>query len=248
MTSHVKPRCTPRVLIRGLGAALISVGLALGIFCGYMFWGTNLAGDQASAQILELASEEFDESALIDEPSVAVPDLDSLTVASSGGLAAPSVEPLPDHGDLLAVVSIPSIDVEVPVLEGTDAEVLDQGVLGHYPGTASAGTVGNFALAGHRTTHGAPLYDIDEIVAGDAIVVQTRQGWDVYTMQRRRIVDPDAVEVIAPVPDDPGADPTSSWMVLTSCHPKVSAAKRIIAYASLDRHVPKDQGPPAELG
>ena len=146
------------------------------------------------------------------------------------------------------MVTIPSIDLELPVLEGVGADVLDQGVLGHYPGTGAPGSVGNFAIAGHRTTHGAPLYDIDQIEVGDPIVVQTAQGWDVYTMQRERIVDPDAVEVIAPVPDDPQATPTQRSMVLTSCYPKLSAAQRIVAYASFDRHVPKGEGAPAEIG
>jgi len=260
--------------VHTLGYLLVSAGLALAVFSGYMLWGSNVVGDRASAQILQLALETLEQSpaaapaprdALSQTPSVlldpSIPEVDtdtrpaaSLTAASRAPAAgaavqAPATQAAPlEQGDLIGIVTIPSIDVEVPVLEGMGASVLDQGVLGHYPGTAAPGQVGNFAVAGHRTTHGAPMYDIDRIAVGDPITVETSRGWDVYTMQRHRIVTPDAVEVIAPVPDDPGATPSAAWMVLTSCHPKLSAAQRIIAYAVLDRHVPRSSGPPVELG
>ncbi len=239
----MRPPCRPRGRtgpVHTLGYLLVSAGLALVVFSGYMLWGSNVVGDRASAQILELASETLEQS-----PAAAPASPDASLTApaqASVGQAAP-----PANGDLIGVVTIPSIEVEVPVLEGMDASVLDQGVLGHYPGTAAPGQVGNFAVAGHRTTHGAPMHDIDRIAVGDPITVETSRGWDVYTMQRHRIVTPDAVEVIAPVPDDPSATASAAWMVLTSCHPKLSAAKRIIAYAVLDRHVPRASGPPAEL-
>ncbi len=217
--------------------------MAIVLFVGYVFWGSNMAGDQAAAQVLQRASSQLDRPQTVG-PSPVVSQPGQTPTTESVAEATTSV---PAEGDVLGVVSIPSLDVEVPVLEGMDADVLDQGVLGHYPGTASPGSVGNFAIAGHRTTHGAPLYDIDRITVGDPVVVQTAEGWDVYTMQRRRIVDPEAVEVIAAVPDRPGLVPTQRWMVLTSCHPKVSAAQRMIVYASFDRHVSRDQGPPKEL-
>lgn len=235
--------------------AFVAVGLALVVFGGYVFWGGNAAGDQAAAQILQRASEQLDEPRSADSapaaPSTATP---TATSARGQSVHAPEAQqPAPPaseyaHGDVVGVVSIPSIDAELPVLEGVDAEVLDQGVLGHYPGTAGPGSVGNFAVAGHRTTHGAPLYDVDQIEVGDPIVLQTPRGWDVYTTDHRRIVEPDAVEVIAPVPDEPGANATQRRIVLTSCHPKLSAAQRMVVYATFDRHVTRSQGPPAELG
>ncbi|MGB3829696.1 MAG: class E sortase [Ornithinimicrobium sp.] len=254
---HRKPRHTGA--LRRVGLAFLSVGIALVLFCGYVFWGSNVAGDHAAAQILERASTQLDHSDAGEASPVVVPPVRAASAQPStrqatGAQASSTTPRSPDPqsdlapGDLVGVVSIPSIDLELPVLEGIDAEVLDQGVLGHYPGTGRPGAVGNFALAGHRTTHGAPLYDIDQIEVGDPIVVQTPRGWDVYTMQRQRIVDPEAVDVLAPVPDDPQAVPTESWMVLTSCHPKLSAAQRMVVYATIDRQVSRDQGPPPELG
>lgn len=236
--------------VHALGYLLVSAGLALAVFAVYQLWGSNVVGDRASAQILELASETLEQSPAA---APASPNASLTTTPHSPGGQSAAQTPVgqtapPANGDLIGVVSIPSIEVEVPVLEGMDASVLDQGVLGHYPGAAAPGQVGNFAVAGHRTTHGSPLYDIDRIAVGDPITVETSQGWDVYTMQRHRIVTPDAIEALAPVPDDPGATASAAAMVLTSCHPKLSAAKRIIAYAVLDRHVPRSSGPPAELG
>ena len=61
------------------------------------------------------------------------------------------------------------------------------------------------------------------------------------------MVYPWETEVLAPVPDRPGAEPTEAWMVLTACHPKFSAQQRLIGYALLDRTVPRAEGPPPEL-
>lgn len=271
-------RRSPRsAAVRLLGISFLSVGVAIVVLCGYVFWGSNVAGDQAAAQILERASQQMEQpearepaqalassnqTSSAPAPSSATPEAQGSTIESPSARAEASTPRSPKAttprpptaesdltpGDILGVVSIPSIDLRLPVLEGIDGGVLDQGVLGHYPGTGIPGSIGNFAIAGHRTTHGAPLYDIDQIAVGDPIVVQTPQGWDVYVMDRQRIVDPAAVEVLAPVPDDPQASPTEASMVLTSCHPKLSAEKRMVVYASLDRHVPKDRGPPEELG
>ncbi|MGB3763864.1 MAG: class E sortase [Ornithinimicrobium sp.] len=242
-----------RTPLRWIGAAFVAVGVALVAFGGYVFWGSNIAGDQAAAEILQRATEQLNDPAAAQSASAAsVPPVASAargqSVQPSHGQWAVDEESAYAHGDTVAVVSIPSIDVELPVLEGVEADILDQGVLGHYPGTTGPGSVGNFAVAGHRTTHGAPLYDLNKVAVGDSIIVQTPQGWDVFTMARQRIVDPDAVEVVAAVPDDARSTPTQRWMVLTSCHPKLSAAQRIVVYARLDRHLSLDQGPPAELG
>lgn len=233
----------------------MAVGVAIGVLGGYAVWSGNVAGEQASAQILQRATQQLSET----RSPTSAPAASSAPAATTGSAQGQSVQASPGQpsaeadsryarGDLVGVVVVPSIDLELPVLEGIDADVLNQGVLGHYPGTGSPGSVGNFAVAGHRTTHGAPLYNLDEIEPGDAVVVQTPGGWDVYTMERRRIVDPEAVEVIAAVPDRPQATATQRWMVLTSCHPKLSAAQRMVVYARLDRQVPQDQGPPPELG
>ncbi len=69
-------------------------------------------------------------------------------------------------------------DYAVPLLEGVDDDALASG-LGHFPDAADPGAVGNFALAGHRVTHGEPLRDLPGLRVGDEVVVETRDA--VYT-------------------------------------------------------------------
>ena len=97
-------------------------------------------------------------------------------------------------------------DYARPVIEGTDRPVLALGV-GHYVGTAGPGQVGNFAVAGHRTTYGRPFHDVDRLVDGDRVVVETAGDVYVYEVTSREIVRPSDIGVIGPVPGDPGARP-----------------------------------------
>lgn len=147
----------------------------------------------------------------------------------------------------MAIVHLPSIGEVRPVEQGVALSVLNQGVLGHYPESAAPGEVGNFAVAGHRTTYGRPLWDIDALRAGDPIVVETATDYYVYRVQELRILDPYQVEVVAPVPGEPGATPSEGWMVMTACHPKFSADQRIVAMSRLEYGQPRSAGPPAEL-
>ena len=130
-------------------------------------------------------------------------------------------------GEAFAIVRIPRFgaDYARPVLEGSDHDTLTRGV-GHYPGTAMPGQVGNFAVSGHRTTYGRPLHNIDRLKKGDVIVVETKASYIVYAVDRHVIVTPYQVEVIAPVPQQPGVQPTQAWMTMTTCHPKFSARER----------------------
>jgi LPXTG-site transpeptidase (sortase) family protein len=97
---------------------------------------------------------------------------------------------------------------------------------GHFPDTPLPGQLGNSAIAGHRTTFGAPFNRVDELSPGDEIIVTTVQGRFVYTVTGTSIVAPTALEVL-----DPTAEAT---LTLVSCHPKYSARQRIIVKAVLD--------------
>jgi sortase A len=159
--------------------------------------------------------------------------------------------PAPDRGqgDAVGIVHLPTIGETRPVLHGIAMSILDQGVLGQYDHAAEPGAVGNFAVAGHRTTHGAPLWSLGDLEPGDPIVVETDDAYFVYVFDRHRIVTPDKTEVVASVPDDASWEqkPEEAWMVLTTCHPRYSAEQRLIAYASLDRRVDRSSGVPPEI-
>lgn len=116
-------------------------------------------------------------------------------------------------------------------MEGVEPEQLKRGP-GHYPSTARPGNAGNFAIAGHRTTYGAPFYHLDQLTPGDEIHVVDRQGHEwIYVVRTSRVVDPSAKWVL-------GEDPLGSGkptMTLTTCHPRFSSAKRLVTFAELSR-------------
>ncbi|HVV30627.1 MAG TPA: class E sortase [Mycobacteriales bacterium] len=132
------------------------------------------------------------------------------------------------------------------VVEGVAQSDLAKGP-GHYPGTAMPGQVGNFVVSGHRTTHGAPFYDVNEFKAGDAIVVETRDVWYVYKVTGETVVKPSAIEVTYPVPGDKGAVPTQKLITLTTCNPRYSAKQRLIVHGVLASQMDKSAGEPAAL-
>ena len=129
-------------------------------------------------------------------------------------------------GDSLTRLRIPSLDVDVVVVEGISATALRAGA-GHYPSTPLPCEIGNVSIAGHRTTYGKPFGNVDRLKAGDEIILETPIGSCTYEVAKAPfIVAPDNTTVIA---DTPG----QYMLTLTSCHPKGSAAKRIIVQAKL---------------
>jgi sortase A len=119
--------------------------------------------------------------------------------------------------------------------------------IGHYPGTAMPGGVGNAAFAAHRTTWGAPFGPIADLRLGDSIYIETPEGWYLYKFRSLEYVLPTGVGVIEPVPQLPGVAPTERYITLTSCNPLYSAAERIVAYGVYETWYPRDQGAPEEI-
>jgi sortase A len=156
---------------------------------------------------------------------------------------------VPGHGQPIGVIYIPRFgaDYSRPIIEGTSQDVLDTLGLGRYAGTAMPGAMGNFAVAGHRQTHGAVLDNIHTLVPGDKIYVQTADGFYTYVFRNQEIVLPDRTDVLAPVPTQPGAEPQQRILTMTSCNPRFGAQERIIAYSIFDSWQPLSAGPPAPI-
>ena len=131
-----------------------------------------------------------------------------------------------EEGKPFGRIKIPSIDADYVVVEGTEEADLERGP-GHYPDTALPGQRRTVAIAGHRTTYGAPFNQIDKIEIGDTIVLEMPYGTFTYDVTATRIVDPDQVGIVR----DIGRD----RLVLTSCHPLYSAAQRYAVFADLKR-------------
>ncbi|HEX2025822.1 MAG TPA: class E sortase, partial [Actinomycetota bacterium] len=115
------------------------------------------------------------------------------------------------------------IDLDVVVVEGTDVIDLKAGP-GHYAGTDDPwDREGRVGIAGHRTTYGAPFWDLDKVRPGDPITMVTELGTYTYEVTTSREVLPTASKVLRPTPK-----PT---LVLTTCAPRFSAARRLIVFA-----------------
>ena len=136
-----------------------------------------------------------------------------------------------EDGEPLGRIRMRSIGVNSVVVAGTDTASLRRGP-GHYPGTPLPGARGTVAIAGHRTTYGAPFRRLDQLDPGDRIEVSMPYGRFVYAVERRRIVPPTATWVTQRVRYD--------RLVLSACHPLYSAAKRIVVFARLVGTKPRD--------
>jgi sortase A len=129
-----------------------------------------------------------------------------------------------DPGEAIGRIRIPRIGASFVVVDGTGTEDLKKGP-GLYPQTSYPGIPGTTAIAGHRTTYGAPFRHIDDLEPDDEIVVDMPYGRFTYEVEKQQIVAPTATEVI----DRVGYD----RLVLSACHPLYSAAQRIIIFARL---------------
>jgi sortase A len=135
----------------------------------------------------------------------------------------------PLKGDAIGKITIPAIGLSEFVVEGTDTVSLRKGP-GHYPTTPLPGERGTSAIAGHRTTYGAPFRRLDQLKRGERITLDMSYGRFVYNVERTRIVDDQDLSVLRRV--------RHNRLVLSACHPLYSAAQRIIAFARLVRKEP----------
>jgi sortase A len=229
-----------------IGEILITVGVLLFAFLVWQLWWTDVVGNRAQANIV--AELPF---APIPSATPTSPDVAPAPIIATPRHDDPPVMAEPPHATTFATIQVPRWDGEPerPISQGTDrATVLDKLGVGHYDGTAMPGGVGNFAIAGHRTTYAKPFNRIAELQVGDPLVIRTTDNvWYVYRVTSTEIVAPSDVDVIAPVPGDPTATPTERMITLTTCHPMFSARQRYIVHGVLDYWAPTSDGIPKEL-
>ena len=229
-----------RVSVIGiLGELLMTSGVILFLFLGWQLWLNDLI----------VGTDQNNVGTALGESWVgAVPTHQHTTVEASFG--APVVAIAPGNTVQFAVLYVPRFgpDYARSISEGVQtATVLDKNGIGHYPGTQMPGEVGNFAVAAHRTTHGAPFKSLAALQVGDKIYVQTQDGYYTYNFRGLEYVRPTGVGVLDPVPQFAGVAPTDRLLTMTSCNPMFSASERIIAYAALDSWQPISAGAPAAI-
>jgi sortase A len=225
----IRTRRASRPPVRGrarlalvLGRLLVVVSVILGLIVGYEFFWTDFTANRAAKDATQTVQRVWDEGGLTpaDRPT--------------NGAA---VQPI--STDVFGIMRIPRLggDWQKPIIEGVTMDDLARGV-GHYPDTAMPGVIGNFAVAGHRVTHGGPFRDLDRLRKGDPISVQIRDTVYVYRVRGIKIVTPDRTDVLFPVPRQFGVDPVEPLLTLTTCHPKYSARERLIVVAEFDTAYP----------
>lgn len=249
-------RPAPRWLgvVRFIGWVLIVAGVVVGLFIVYLLFWTGRETAVAQRELLEdwaATTEQWSiEESSGEERSGEERSLEewSLEGSEGGFTALPQVGPVEPDDD----VAIPDIgaahsllwferdgqrivtDDVLSTVQGVGLETLVSGP-GHYPNTEDPGEAGNFAISGHRTTYAAPFYNLDQLVPGDEIHVVDRDGRHfVYAVEELRVVLPDDVWVLDDDPLGLGSEGGGDhWMTITTCHPRFSAAQRLIAFASL---------------
>ena len=219
-----------RVGVRGVGEILITLGLVLLLFCAYQLWWTDVTSNAATSDANNAFAQTLEQTPVITDGKI--PPLGT-----------------PESGEPFARMFVPKFGEGwvKPIIQGVSLTDLHKGV-GHYPKTALPGQVGNFAVAGHRTTNGKPFRKIDDLDPGDQIFVETKDAWYTYVVYQSRLhVDPrGGYYVVSPTASkDNTKKPTKKLMTLTSCHPPYSAAQRTITHAELTDVRARGLGPPA---
>ncbi len=212
-------------MLKRVALAFVTIGVLLLSFVAYQLWGTALyehhAQDQLRQELQQKLGPTTTTSTIPSSPSTSSP---SATTTTPVAEVAPAT-PVPKVGTAVGLLSIPRIGMNgTAIVEGTAENQLQQGP-GHYLGTPLPGQAGNAAIAGHRTTYGAPFYNLNELQPGDPITVQTSQGTFTYDVVTSHVVLPSNTTVL-------GAS-TTPELTLTTCNPRYSAAQRLVVQARL---------------
>lgn len=221
-----RPRWSP--FVGALGELLLTLGALILLFVAWQVWWVTREATSAAAATVDDLRRQF-----AAPPAATAPHRPGPGTPSGTALRARDLTP----GQPFGLITVPRFgNGPQPLLRGTDGAQLDRGV-GHQPDSALPGQVGNFGTAGHRDTYSHPYELIDALQPGDAVVAEVRDGWAIYRVERSKIVAPTQVEVYAPVPDQPGVEPTEAWMTLIACEPHWTAQRRWVVHAKLEAWV-----------
>jgi sortase A len=204
-------------------ASLSAVAVLVAAALGLTGWALRPEDDRAAPR-----------PAFVDQP---VPSTTAAPATTTTLAPAPATGPLPAPEDAPAdaraltpelvhgTLELPTLGVSEPLGEGVTLTAIDRGP-SHWPGTAMPGQLGNVVVAGHRTTHSRPFYDLDLLAPGDPLVFRMNDGtaWT-YETTGTEIVGPDAMHIVDQRPEHTAT--------LFACHPKGSAAQRIVVYFRL---------------
>lgn len=217
-----------------MGEVLFTAGAFIGLFLVWQLWWTNIeASENNSVAVAELDG--------VFEPEV-------VQRAERHTDAPPVIQPRGSN-EPFAKLYVPRWGSStLAIAEGLSyANVLDHGLVGHYPDTASIGEVGNAGLAAHRMTRGAVFQNIQDLQPGDELIVEGDSAWIVFSVTGHEVVNPNDGQVLLPVPHQPGVEADTPHLTLTTCHPLMSTRERYIVYSEFEYWIPRDEGMPDAL-
>jgi sortase A len=206
-----------RGVVRGIGILLVVAGLGLLGWVGWQYFGTGITSNSKMGEAENALREQWKKPAATK----------------------------PAEGDPVVLIRIPKFgkDWEKPVIEGVGKGELARGI-GHYPQTAMPGEPGNFAIAGHRVTHGSPFRKLLELHKGDQVIVETANAIYTYELDgspRDLTVKPADNWVLEPVPGKPRETATKSIITLTTCQDLFHSPDRSVAFGQLVKVTKKPQ-------
>lgn len=252
-----------RVLARGIGQSLITVGVVALLLVVYQLWVVDLFTAQHQDRLVTQIHQQWQDQPTVTPAPGSTP---SSTPIPSGGAPPAVPASAPAVGRPFALLHIPRMHGNWAVVEGVALAQLAEGP-GHYIGTAMPGQQGDFAVAGHAIR--SVFLHLDTLRPGDPIIVETASYWFVYRVlgdvatgtftgdpsgiPGQETVLPTATQVIAPSPDSsPNGPATGAYLTLTTCTPALTATHRLIVHARLDElpisKISDPTGPPALNG
>ncbi|WP_372458369.1 class E sortase [Streptomyces sichuanensis] len=222
------------VVSRLVGELFITLGVLMLLFVAYQLWWTNVIAQRQAGGAADSLQNSWEKG---DGPD------------RSAGTFSP--------GQGFAILYIPSLDVKTPIAQGVNKhKVLDRGLVGHYEGDGAGALKtampwdkqGNFALAGHRNTHGEPFRYVNRLQPGDKIVVETKDTFYTYEMTSRLDqTSPANIRVIQPVPAGSGFRAPGRYITLTTCTPEFTSTYRMIVWGKMVDERPRSKGKPDAL-
>lgn len=201
-----------RKLLHVAGELLVTLSALIFLYLIYNAWFSNVT---AQAQTAELA-EEIQQIYQLHDAKPLSPS-ESTPVVVSGEQVSP-----------IGLLYIPRLQDKVwglPIVDGVGARELSLGV-GHYISTELPGQLGNFAIAGHRATHGEPFAYFERLKTGDLVYVRTQQGWFEYQLFEQKKIKESETWVLADSPDGLEIAEGSALITLTTCDPRWNSYQR----------------------
>ncbi len=219
-----------------LGVGLLIVGFIILIYSvNQTFFSTSVINDEQNLLENKFQVSELNLSEIRNQNMMTEQSLDNLeqTDEFQESIISIATKTLTNQAakaeflpDVVGRLTILSANINHYVVFGATNKKLEYGP-GYILGTSLPGTGGNFAVAGHRTTYGAPFGNLDRVQIGETIIFQTNTNQYKYKIIEVKIVSPEDNYVLENYGDD--------RITLTTCHPKFSAKQRLIVIGQLEK-------------